>query len=57
MGKVTFHGLAKLGKVGRLGGSFVSGRNLRRRTPDPKKKDEKDRPEKSNGAVGLKPED
>jgi hypothetical protein len=42
MGRVTFHGFAKLGEVGRLGGSFVTGRNLRRRKPEPKKSDEPD---------------
>ena len=42
MGKFTYKGFAKIGEVGRSGAGFIMGRNLRRRTPDPKKADEPD---------------
>ena len=47
MGKHTFKGFAKLGEVGQSGSGFVTGRNLRRRAPEPKKSDEPD--EKGEG--------
>ena len=48
MGKVTWHGLVKLGETGQSGGAFITGANLRRR-PEPKEPPKEPEPLKGEG--------